>query len=355
MPTKSKFFKNKGPFSLQTILSYVKGRVYLNCKEVSLSEAKNIMIDNVSTLRGATTNDLTFLSNTKYRDEVLSTKATACLLDTKVFEKVNNEVSNNLYLIVVENAHVAFAHIASVFYPEGIVEKTEISKFAHISDSAVLGTNCQVMCGSYIGNDVKLGNNVVIHPNVYIGDNVIIDDGAVIYDSVSVKYCTIGKRVIIHPGAKIGQDGFSYASDNGKHIKIPQFGIVVIGNDVEIGANTTIDRGAIEDTIIGDMTKIDNLVQIGHNVVVGKGCIIVAQTGIAGSSKLGNYVVLGGQVGIAGHLNIGDQVQAGAQSGIIRDIPPQEVVFGSPALPLKEKMREVAMLKKMVKRDKHGK
>ena len=157
----------------------------------------------------------------------------------------------------------------------------------------------------------------------------------------------MGNGTIIHAGTRIGQDGFGYATENGSHIKIPQIGRVIIGHDVEIGANCTIDRGSMEDTVIEDMCKLDNLIQIAHNVVLGKGCIIASQVGISGSTKVGNYVVLGGQVGIAGHLTIGDFAQIGAQSGLTKDVKAREVVFGSPAQPIREAFKQIAMLRKL--------
>jgi UDP-3-O-[3-hydroxymyristoyl] glucosamine N-acyltransferase len=348
------FFKNCGPFSLEFLGEYVNCELYLDNKEVSKHKVTNIQINNIASLSKASEGNLSFLSNTKYKDEVFVTKATACILEKKSYnsEEFRLKVPKNMYVMLVDNAYFSFARISSLFYPQEISNQSLISANAFISKSAVVGKDCRIMENSYIGKNVKIGDNVIIYPNVVIGDNVVIGNGSIIYDSVSLKYCVIGERAIIHPGARIGQDGFGYAVDKGQYIKVPQIGSVIIGNDVEIGANSTIDRGTIDDTIIGDMTKIDNLVQIGHNVIIGKNCFVVSQVGIAGSTKLGKYVVLGGQVGVAGHLNIGDYVQAGAQSGIIKDIVSKEVVWGCPAVPIKEKMREIGMLKKIINKDK---
>lgn len=348
------FFKNHGPLSLEFLSSQIKCKLFFNNKEVLDKDVAGVLINNISTLKHASKGDLVFLANAKYKEEIYTTRATVCLLDNKSFEseEFRAKLPKDLYIMLVENSYASFARLSSLFYPNEVPQDRGVSENAFVSNNAVLGKRCAVMDNSYIGKNVKIGDDVIIYPNVFIGDNVSIGNSSIIYDSVSLKYCAIGDRVIIHSGVRIGQDGFGYAVDKGEYIKVPQIGSVIIGNDVEIGANSTIDRGTIEDTIIGDSTKIDNLVQIGHNVVIGRNCFIVSQVGIAGSTKLGDYVVLGGQVGVAGHLTIGSQVQAGAQAGIIRDIEPKSVVWGTPSVPIKEKMREVAMLKKIIKRDK---
>jgi UDP-3-O-[3-hydroxymyristoyl] glucosamine N-acyltransferase len=219
----------------------------------------------------------------------------------------------------------------------------------HVSPSASIGNNCH------------LGYNVVIEDNVEIGQNCFIDSGCVIKYGVKVgdnvriganayiSYSIIGDDVAILPGARLGQDGYGFATHQGVHHKIFHLGRVLVGNDVEIGANATIDRGSINDTIIGDGCKIDNLVQLGHNVVLGKGCLIVAQVGIAGSTKIGNYCALGGQVGVAGHLRIADQVKVAAQSGVIQNIDHNNsVVGGTPAVPIRQWHKQSILLKKLI-------
>jgi UDP-3-O-[3-hydroxymyristoyl] glucosamine N-acyltransferase len=348
------FFENQGPFSLKFFASCLNCKFYLNDCEVSDRELEDVLVFNVATLKNASDKDLSFLSNAKYTEEVYTTKAKACLIEKKHFdlEGFRTRLPSTLYVILVENAHASFARLSSLFYPREINKESEISTEAYISKSAIIGKKSCIMSNSYIGDNVIIGDNVTIYPNVVVGNNIVIGKDSVIYDSVSLKYCLIGERAIIHSGVRIGQDGFGYAVDKGEYIKVPQIGKVIIGNDVEIGANSTIDRGAIGDTIIGDRTKIDNLVQIGHNVEIGKNCFIVSQVGIAGSTILGDYVVLGGQVGVAGHLKIGSYVQAGAQAGIMKDVKTKEVVWGCPALPIKERMREIVMLKKIINRDK---
>ncbi len=205
----------------------------------------------------------------------------------------------------------------------------EISEHAIVDNSAEIGDRSIIHSGAFIGAGVKIGKNCVIHPNA------------------SITHAIIGDNVIIHHGASIGQDGFGYAFHNGKYHKIPQLGRVIIENDVEIGANTCIDRGAGPDTVIGEGTKIDNLVQIAHNVKIGKHCIIVAQVGISGSTEIGDHSVLGGQVGIVGHLKIGKGVQVAAQSGVFRDLKDKEIVGGSPCVPLRQHHKQTIMLNKL--------
>ena len=201
---------------------------------------------------------------------------------------------------------------------------------AHISEDVIIGEGCYIGENTYIGAGVKLGNECFIANNC------------------SISYAVIGNNLVLHPGARIGQDGFGFAPSNSGITKVPQLGRVVIGNFVEIGANTCIDRGAIDDTIIGDHTKIDNLVQIGHNVNIGSHCIIVAQTGIAGSSHIGDGTMLGGQTGISGHVTVGKKVVLAAQGGIISDVADGEVLGGTPAVPIRQWHKQTIILKKLI-------
>ncbi|MBO4643985.1 MAG: UDP-3-O-(3-hydroxymyristoyl)glucosamine N-acyltransferase, partial [Alphaproteobacteria bacterium] len=208
----------------------------------------------------------------------------------------------------------------------------------------------RIDAGAVIGENVTLGKNCHICPNAVIGDNVVMGDDCIVGENASVLYTLAGNQVYIYPGARIGQDGFGFFMSPKGHTKIPQLGRVIIGNDVEIGANTTIDRGALDDTIVGDGARLDNLVQFGHNVQTGKCCVVVSQAGIAGSTHLGDFVVLAGQVGVAGHLNIGSGAQIAGQSGVMRDVEPMESLMGTPAVPIKDFMRQAATLKKLIKR-----
>jgi UDP-3-O-[3-hydroxymyristoyl] glucosamine N-acyltransferase len=216
-----------------------------------------------------------------------------------------------------------------------------------------LGKDVAVDAGAVVGENCIIGDRTRIGANAVIGDGVSIGDDCWIGSNCTLTHCQIGHRAIIHPGVCAGQDGFGFAPGMAMHTKVPQLGRVIIGNDVEIGANTTIDRGAGPDTVIGDGTKIDNLVQIGHNVTIGKGCLIVAQVGISGSTKVGNNVMIGGQAGLVGHLTIGDGARIAAQSGVSRDVPAGVTVAGSPAADAREYWKTLAFLNRL-RKDKEG-
>jgi len=209
-------------------------------------------------------------------------------------------------------------------------ESAAVGPFAVIDAGVAVGARTVICAGSYIGRGSSVGEDCIIYPNATVRERV-----------------TIGDRVIIHPNAVVGSDGFGFATVEGVHLKVPQIGTVVVGDDVEIGAGTTIDRGTMGATVIGDGCKIDNLVQIAHNVTLGKGTILAAQVGIAGSTKVGAYVVMGGQVGLVGHIEVGDRVQIGAQSGVPKSIPAGETWFGYPARPIMETKRTEAYLRRL--------
>ncbi|MDD5618599.1 MAG: UDP-3-O-(3-hydroxymyristoyl)glucosamine N-acyltransferase [Candidatus Omnitrophica bacterium] len=290
----------------------------------------NIVITGIAGIKEAREGDITFLSSPKYSHFVNETKASAVIASQslKGFSKP---------IIKADNPSLAFAKVASLFSPQ----KQILPKGVH--PSAILGKDVK------IGHDAAIGPYVVIEDGAAIGERCIINSGVFIgYDSVVGKDCliysnvsirektVIGDRVIIHNGTVIGSDGFGYDTKDGVHNKIPQVGCVIIEDDVEIGANVTIDRARFGKTTIGKGTKIDNLVHIAHNVVTGKNCIIVAQVGISGSTAIGNNVTLAGQAGIAGHLAIGDNVIVGAQAGVTKSIPANTFVSGYPAKPHKE-------------------
>jgi len=290
------------------------------------------LVADVAPLGTATSTDLTFLENTKYLKGLGDSLAGVCLLR----DEHKDRAPAGMTLLIVDNPYKAYALAAQAFYPDDVSGR-EISPGAHVHSSASIGTGTSVEAG------------VVIGPGVVVGDNCVIACGA------SLSHCLIGDNVRIYPGVRIGQDGFGFAPDPSGHVKVPQLGRVIVEDNVEIGANTCIDRGAGPDTIIGAGTWIDNLVQIGHNVVLGKGCIVVAQVGISGSTIIGDFVVIGGQVGIAGHLTIGTGAQLAAKSGVIGNIEAGAVVGGYPALPLRDWHRQSVILARMVKERKAGK
>jgi UDP-3-O-[3-hydroxymyristoyl] glucosamine N-acyltransferase len=297
----------------------------------------------VAPLGQAGSEELTFLSNRKYAGQLAETKAGAILVPK------NLEGDDDRW-IRVDDPYFALAKIMTRWFsarptPKGVSAK------ASIAASAKLGTNVAVGPFATIGENVVLGNNVTVFQGVSIevgsniGDDCIIYPNVVIYDGTR-----IGCRCIIHSGVVIGSDGYGFALNEGKHHKIPQIGIVRIEDDVEIGAGTTIDRAALGETVIGEGTKIDNLVQIGHNVKIGKHCLLVSQVGIAGSTELGDYVAVAGQSGFSGHLKIGHRVQVAAKSAVLEDVPDDAKVMGSPAMPFKEFARRQAVVKRLARK-----
>jgi UDP-3-O-[3-hydroxymyristoyl] glucosamine N-acyltransferase len=298
----------------------------------------NATLTGFAMIDGAKPGDLTFAETAEYFAAAEASAATA-IIAAKEFS------SEKKIVIRVANPRIAFAKALAVFFPEpkfaaGVHPSAVIAASAQVDPTAHIGPHCVV------GERAKIGANVVLQSGNNVGADSALGEETNLFPNVTVYPRTqIGKRVRIHGGAVIGADGFGYVLDGAIHRKVPQIGNVVIGDDVEIGANTTIDRGALGSTVIGKGTKIDNLVQIGHNVQVGEHCIVIAQVGIAGSTKLGQYVILAGQAGIGGHLKIGNQATVGAQSGVMFDIPDGGKVLGAPAQPDKEFKRQVIALR----------
>jgi UDP-3-O-[3-hydroxymyristoyl] glucosamine N-acyltransferase len=284
--------------------------------------------------------DLTFAENETFFQRAEASAASAILV-------AGEFTSPRKALIRVTNARVAFARVLPLFYPEpafapGIHATAIIEVSARVDPAAHIGPYCVV------GENTRIGARAVLQAGSCVGADSQLGEDAIIFPNVTIYPRTqIGNRVRIHSGTVIGSDGFGYVMDQGTHRKVPQAGNVIIGEDVEIGANVTVDRGTLGSTVIGKGTKIDNLVQIGHNVVIGEYSLLVAQVGIAGSSKLGNYVTLGGQVGIAGHLKIGNHAAVAAQAGVMRDIKDGERLLGSPAMEDRQAKRQIISLQQL--------
>lgn len=264
-------------------------------------------------------------------------------------------VPDGIAALVTPRPQAAFADVARLLFPTAshlapLTGETGISPAAHIADSATIEAGAMVEAGAIVGPGAAIGRGSVIGPNVVIGPATQIGRDCFIGPNTTVQCAMLGDRVIVHPGACIGQDGFGFLPDKGGMRKIPQLGRVIIQDDVEIGANTTIDRGALSDTIVGEGTKIDNQVQIAHNVRIGRSCVIAGQCGISGSVVVGDYVMMGGGVGIADHMTIGDRVQLGANSGVMNDIPAGERWAGSPAKPFREAFREYVAVRSLLKK-----
>ncbi len=289
-------------------------------------------IHGIAALAGAQSGDLSFLGNSKYKNEVVATAASVVLLPA---DYAGEPKTNQLFLLV-DNPSVALArlctHLEQQLWPRsapGVHVTAQVAPGANVAATATIGPLCIVEDGAVVGERTHLQGQVFVGRGARIGDDCWLMPGAIV-----AAECVLGCRVRLQPGVVIGSDGFGYELVAGRHEKVPQIGTVVIENDVEIGANSTIDRARFSRTVIGEGTKIDNLVQIGHNVVIGKHCIICGLAGISGSTTLEDYVVLGGQVGLAGHITLGRGAQVGAQSGVPADLAPGAAVFGTPSLPL---------------------
>jgi len=302
------------------------------------------LIHGVAPAGAAAPGELTFFANPRYLPALRTSLATAALVPEGFAEEILPA------RIFVPKPSMAFAEVAARFAPPPVPFESGIHPKASVAPEAVLGEGVSVQAGAVIEPGARIGARSVVGAGSYIGRDAVVGDDTLIYPNVTLRErCQIGNRCIIHSGTVIGSDGFGFELVEGRHRKIPQIGIVQIDDDVEIGANVAIDRARFGRTWIQEGVKIDNLVQIAHNVVVGKHSIIVAQVGISGSAELGNYVTLAGQVGLAGHIKIGDRAIIGAQGGVSKDVPPGEIWWGSPATPIKETKERLALTKRLPK------
>ena len=315
--------------TLGELAEYVGGRV---CGDSS------VIIKSASTLGRAGEGDISFLSNRKYEKQLWTTKASAVIVGKE-------SPTTSVALLVAEDPYYAFMQIMVLLHGHRKHKKTGVSQKASISDNAKIGADCHIGDYVIIADGAKIRDGCVIYPGVYIGQDVQIGNDSIIYPNVTVyDGCRIGNRVIINSNSAIGEDGFGYATHKGVHYKIPQTGIVVIEDDVEIGACCGIERGTLSDTFIGQGSKLGDLVTIGHGARIGQHCLLVAQVGVAGSTNIGNHCVVGGQVGIVGHINIGNNVTIGAQAGVINNVPDNKVILGSPAIDADVGRRAYSML-----------
>lgn len=307
---------------------------------------ENVEVSKLSKIEEGIEGSLTFLANPKYTPFIYSTKASITIVN-RTF-KAENDLKTTL--IKVDDAYKSFSKLLE-YYNVIKLNKTGIEQPSFISDSTVYGDNIYVGAFSYIGEQVKIGENVKIFPGAYIGDNVVIGDNTVIFSGVKIYSETvIGSYCVLNSGVILGADGFGFApSETGEYSKVPQIGNVILEDFVDIGASTTIDRATLGSTIIRKGVKLDNQIQIAHNVEIGKNTVIAAQTGIAGSTKIGENCVIGGQVGIVGHLTIGNNVKIQAQSGIIRNVKDNEVLQGSPAIGYSEYNKSYVHFKNLPK------
>jgi len=319
------------PFSAAEVANHLQGKVVGD---------PSVTLKGFAPAERAQASDLTFAENEGFFAKAEQSEASAIIVGGE-FKSARKT------LIQVSNPRVAFAKALELFFPEprlpaGVHPTAIIASSAQVDPTAHVGPHCVV------GERVRIGARAVLHGGNHVGADCRLGDDVILFPNVTLYPRTeLGHRVRVHAGTVIGSDGFGYVQDKGVHRKVPQIGNVIVGDDVEIGTNVTIDRGALGPTIIGKGTKIDNLVQIAHNVEIGEHCLLVAQVGIAGSTKLGNYVVLAGQVGVAGHLKIGNQVTVAAQSGVMNNIPDGEKWFGAPAQPDKVTKRQLIALRQL--------
>lgn len=334
------FFERAGPFSLGTVAGAA------NAKAANGADLE-LPIKDVRPLDSAGHGDLSFLDNPKYLPVFAMTEASACL----VAPKFAGQGPAGTACLITPEPYRAFALVLALFYPDALNPKAALEGAdfggSPVHPSAVLEPGVVVEPGAVIGPEARIGADTTIAAGTVIGYRVYVGRGCYIGPNASVTHALIGNNVTIHAGVAIGQDGFGFAMGKTGHAKVPQIGRVIIQDGAEIGANTTIDRGALRDTVVGEGTKIDNLVQIGHNVVIGRHCIIVAQTGISGSAELGDFVALGGQVGVVGHVKIGAGAQIAASSNVRADVPPGVRWGGTPAKPVRLWFRELTLLRKL--------
>lgn len=332
------FFRNNGPFTLARLAE-------LTGAELAHAPDPSRAMRDVAPLATATEEQLSFLDNVKYKADFLTTKAGACFVSPEMAAHAPAATA----LLVHKSPYKAYALAAQAFYPAEEREEY-ISPQALIHPEAKIGKGCHIEALAVIEAGVEVGENSLIESGAVVKQNTRIGAFAKIGSNAVISHALIGDHVSIYRGVCIGQDGFGFAIDPAGYVKVPQLGRVIIGDHVEIGANTAIDRGAGPDTVIGSGTWIDNLVQIGHNVKIGKGCIIVSQAGISGSTVIEDYVAIGGQAGLTGHLKIGKGARVAAQSGVMRDVPPGEDVMGAPAMPSRQFMRQVAALGRLARK-----
>jgi UDP-3-O-[3-hydroxymyristoyl] glucosamine N-acyltransferase len=330
-----RFFRRSGPYPLAVVASAARG----------VADEVELLLEGVAPLQTAGPSEVSFLDNRRYASALDQTLAGAVIVHPDMVSRVPRTAVS----IVTSEPYVAWARVAALFHPvpppsPGVHPSAIIADGVHVDPSTEVGPLSVVEAGAEIGPACRIG------PGAVIGSGVIVGRDCRIGAHVTLSHAVLGARVYVYPGARIGQEGFGFASTRDGFLSVPQLGRVIVQDDVEVGANTTIDRGSSQDTVIGAGSRLDNLVQIGHNVVLGRCCVIVAQVGISGSTVLEDFVRVGGQAGITGHLRIGRGAEIGAQAGVMSDLVPGAKVVGSPALPIKDFFRQIAVLSKLAKR-----
>ncbi len=330
-----RFFACSGPHSLADVTAVAGG----TAPDIDL------LLDGVAPLASASANEVSFLDNRRYTSALMASKAGAVIVHPDLVAKV----PAGMVAIVTTEPYLGWAKVAALFHPEppaepGIHPLALVDPLAVVSATAEIGPFAVIGAKAEIGPGCRIGISTVVGQGVRMGADCRIDA------HVTLSHAVLGNRVRVYPGARIGQDGFGFAQASTGFVSIPQLGRVILEDDVEVGANTTIDRGSASDTVIGAGSRLDNLVQIGHNVQIGRCCVIVAQVGISGSTTLGDFVQVGGQAAFSGHLRIGNRVRIGGQAGVMTDLPDRAEVVGSPAMPTKTFFRQVVTLKRLAER-----
>lgn len=331
-----RFFTVAGPFSLDQLAGICGA-------EIGGADAAVTFTD-VAPLDRAGPRQVSFLDNKRYVGQFRDSAAGACIVAPNFAE----QAPAGMALLITANPYRAYALVAQAFYPLS-ARRPGRHPSAVIDPSARIGAGAEIGPGVVIGAGVEIGADCRIGANAAIGDGVVVGEATEIGANVTLSHCLVGRDCQIHPGVCIGNRGFGFTLDPEGYLDVPQLGRVIIEDGVEVGANSTIDRGSGPDTVIGAGSKIDNLVQIGHNVTLGRACVLVGQTGIAGSAKLGDHVLMGGQAGVGGHITIGAGARISGQAGVVRDVQPGQAVAGAPAMPVKDFFRLCAMWRRQVK------
>jgi len=297
----------------------------------------SVIIESASTLDCAGAGQITFLSNPKYAPRVKETRAAAVL--------VKEEVETSAAQIVTEDPYYAFMQAVVLLHGHREHPRTGINKRADISELAKIGQNCNIHPFAVVSENAVIGDNCQLYSGVFIGDNVTLGDDCILYpNAVIYDGCRVGDRVIVQSNASVGQDGFGFATHKGEHHKIPQIGIVILEDDVEIGSNSVIERGTLDNTVIGKGSKVGDAVAIGHGTKIGPHCLLVPQAGISGSTELGHHCVIGGQVGVVGHIKVGNRVTVGARAAVINNVPDGATILGSPAIEANKAKRAYVLI-----------
>ena len=335
-----RFFERAGPFTLQAVAK---------AAGVTLGDSAGPLLTGVATLQDANADEVSVLHNSRYAGALEQTRAGAVLVASSMAARV----PPGTVALVVDDPHAGWARVAALFHPfaaprPGVHPSAVVDPTADVDPTAEIGPLCVIGARAVIGRFCRIGAGAVV------GEAVVMGAFCRMGPLSSVSHTLMGERVYLYPGSRVGQEGFGFAITQAGFITVPQLGRVILEDDVEIGANSTVDRGASQDTVIGAGSRIDNLVQLGHNVRLGKLCVVAGQAGISGSTELGDTVQIGAQAGVAGHLTIGARARLGAQAGVMSDVPAGAEIVGSPALPIREFFRNVAVLRRLARKSAPG-